>query len=397
MTARFLFALALFPTLLVAAPQARPQKPPAPQAQPRGAPAPRPITAASVDEAVVLTNGWARIAEGQFAVAANAARTFLAAHPRSLPVLSLAIDATIAASGAMAALGQYEAWLGPRPLDEPLVVRRIAHAMLWEEGSQQQDVLARMEALHALVSDGDAAAARELAKAVSPADAAQSRAAAATGNARAVPSLIEELNSAGSPVTTINALGASGSPQAILPLEGLLKDDRIEVRAAAVEALGRIGSRDVVTQVKPLLSDHNVFVRTKAAEALLRLDDDSGLPMLQQMLQDPASSELRLSAAEALATRADSAWQSAVYQLLQDEDPVVRAGAAHLLATRDPDTARATLEALAGDENAAVRELAALKLGDVATNDLPGLRRMMRAQARSTRVKAAAGVLRLTS
>ncbi len=396
MTARFLFALVLSPALLLAAPQDRPQKPQAPRAQPQRAPTPRPITAASVEEAVVLTNGWARVAEGQFPVAANAARTFLVTHPRSLPALSLAIDATIAASGAMAALGQYEAWLGSRPLDEPLVVRRIAHAMLWEEGSQQQDMLARMEALHALASDGDAAAARELAKAVSPGDAAQSRAAAATGNARAVPSLIEELNSGGSPVTTINALGASGSPQAIPPLEGLLKDDRIEVRAAAVEALGRIGSRDVVTQLKPLLSDHNVFVRTKAAEALLRLDDDSGLAMLQQMLQDPTS-EIRLSAAEALAGQADSAWQSAVYQLLQDEDPVVRAGAAHLLATRDPDTARATLESLAADENAAVREMAALKLGDVATNDLPGLRRMMRAQARSTRVKAAAGVLRLTS
>lgn len=396
MTARFLSAFVLFPALLLGAPQERPQKPPVPQAQAQRAPAPRPITAASVEEAVVMTNGWARITEGQFTVAAGAARTFLATHPRSLPALSLVVDATIASAGATAALGQYEAWLGSRPLDEPLVVRRIAHAMLWEEGSQQQDALARMEALRALAGDGDQAAASELARAVSPSDGAQSRAAAATGNARAVPSLIEELNNAGSPVTTINALGASGSPQAIPPLEGLLKDDRIEVRAAAAEALGRIGSRDVVTQVKPMLSDHNVFVRTKAAEALLRLDDESGLAMLEQMLQDP-DSEIRLSAAEALASRADSAWQSAVYQLLQDEDPVVRAGAAHLLATRDPDTARATLESLAADENEAVRELAALKLGDVATNDLPGLRRMMRAPARLTRVKAAVGVLRLTS
>jgi HEAT repeat protein len=396
MTARFLFALVLSPALLLAAPQDRPGKSPAPEVQTRRAPTPRPITAASMEEALLLTNGWARIAEGQFDVAANAARAFLATHPRSLTALSLVVDATIPSSGALAALGQYEAWLGSRPLDEPLVVRRIAHAMLWEEASQRQDVLARMEALHALATNGDAAAAAELAKAVSPADAAQSRAAAAAGNSRAVPSLIEELTSGGSSVITINALGASGSPQAIPPLEGLLKDDRIEVRAAAAEALGRIGSRDVATQVKPLLSDHNVFVRTKAAEALLRLDDDSGLAMLQQMLLDPAS-EIRLSAAEALASRADSAWQSAVYQLLQDEDPVVRAGAAHLLATRDPDTARATLESLATDENAAVRELAAEKLGDVATNDLPGLRRMMRAPARSTRVKAASGVLRLTS
>jgi HEAT repeat protein len=395
MTARVLSALLLFPVVLGAQQPHRPQKPPSPQTQtPR--PGPRPITAVSVDEAVVLTNGWARLAEGQFAIAAQVAHTFLARHPRSVAALSLAVDATIASSGSVAALDQYETWLGSRPVDEPLVVRRIAHAMLWEDASQRQDVLARIEALRALAGDGDAAAAAELARAVSTTDAAQSRAAATGGDRRAVPSLIDELNSPGSPVTTINALGAAGSPQAIRPLQGLLKDDRMEVRAAAVEALGRIGSREALDQVKPLLSDHNVFVRTKAAEALIRLDDDSGVPMLQQMLLDP-SAEIRLAAAEALSGRADAAWQSIVYQLIQDDDPVVRAGAAHLLATRDPDTARATLESLANDENAAVRELAALNLGDVATNDLPGLRRMMRAEARQTRVKAAAGVLRLTS
>lgn len=334
------------------------------------------------------------MAESQFAAAANAARTLLAAHPRSIAALSLAVDATIASSGAIAALDQYEGWLDGRPLDEPHVVRRIASAMLWEEASQRQDAVARVEALHALADDGDTTAAAELEKAVSATDPAQSRAAAAAGDTRAVPSLIDQLNSGGSPVITINALGASGSRQALPTLRGLLTDDRMEVRAAAAEAIGRIGGRDEVAQVKPLLSDHNVFVRTKAAEALLRLDDDSGLPMLEQMLVDPTA-ELRLSAAEALSTRADSAWQSAVYQLLQDEDPVVRAGAAHLLATRDPDTARAILEALATNENAAVRELAAEMLGDVATSDLPGFRRMMRAPARSTRVKGAAGVLKL--
>jgi HEAT repeat protein len=393
MTARLLVVLALFPALLYASPEQPPKKASAPPSPAPRRP-PRPVTAMSVEESVALTNGWARLAEGQFDIAAEAARTVLAKHPHSLPALALALDAIIAASGPVAALDQYEAWLGSRPLDEPLMVRRIAHAMLWENASQRQDLLARIEALHSLADDGDPAAKAELAKAVSATDAAQSRAAAVAGDERAVPSLIQSLSEPGSPVVTINALGASGSPSAIAPLQGLLHDDRMEVRGAAVEALGRIGNREVVSQVKPLLADHNVFVRTKAAEALLRLDDDSGLSMLQQMLVDP-SAEIRLSAAEALASRADSAWQSAVYQLVQDEDPVVRAGAAHLLATRDPDTARATLETLANDENAAIRELAVEKLGDVATNDLPGFRRMMRAPARSTRVKAAAGVLKL--
>lgn len=353
------------------------------------------MTAASVEEAVLLTNGWARIAEGQFAIAANSARAYLTAHPHSLAALSLLVDAMIPVSGATAGLDQYEAWLGSRTLEEPMVVRRIAHAMLWEEASQQQDILVRIEALHALANDGDAAAARELARAVSSRDAAQSKAATGAGDNRGVPSLIDALNGGGSPVTAINALGASGSAEAVPALQALLNDDRIEVRGAAAEALGRIGNRQVTARLKPLLADHNVFVRTKAAEALLRLEDESGLSMLQQMLQD-AEPEIRLSAAEALADRADSAWQSTVYQLLQDQDPVVRVGAAHLLATRDPDTARATLESLANDENAAIRELATSKLGDVATNDLPGLRRMLRAPVRTTRVKGAAGILRLT-
>lgn len=350
------------------------------------------MTAASVEEAVLLTNGWARIAEGQFAIAANSARAYLTAHPHSLAALSLLVDAMIPVSGATAGLDQYEAWLGSRTLEEPMVVRRIAHAMLWEEASQQQDLLARIEALHALANDGDAAAARELARAVSSRDAVSK---AATAGDNRVPSLIDALNGGGSPVPAINALGASGSAEAVPSLEALLNDDRIEVRGAAAEALGRIGNRQVTAKLKPLLADHNVFVRTKTAEALLRLEDESGLSMLQQMLQD-AEPEIRLSAAEALADRADSAWQSTVYQLLQDQDPVVRVGAAHLLAARDPDTARATLESLANDENAAIRELATSKLGDVATNDLPGLRRMLRAPVRSTRVKGAAGILRLT-
>src|SRR5262245_26211645 len=111
MTARFLVALLLFPVLLSAAREdQQPKKPSASQAQPPRR-APRPKTAMSVEESVALTNGWARLAEGQFDIAADTARSVLAKHPHSLAALSLAVDATIGSAGATAALGRYEAWL----------------------------------------------------------------------------------------------------------------------------------------------------------------------------------------------------------------------------------------------------------------------------------------------
>ena len=168
MTARYLFALALSPLLFTGGLEDRQPASHSSRQAPQRAPAPpRPPGVVSVEQAIALTNGWARLAEGQSGPAADAAQALLAKHPRSAAALAFAVDATIARSGAAAALGQDETWLGSRLLDEPLAVRRIAHAMLWEEASQRQDVMARVEALNALASDGDPAAAAELSKAVS--------------------------------------------------------------------------------------------------------------------------------------------------------------------------------------------------------------------------------------
>ncbi len=147
MTARYLFALVLSPLLFTGGLEDRQPASHSSRQAPQRAPAPpRPPGVVSVEQAIALTNGWARLAEGQSGPAADAAQALLAKHPRSAAALAFAVDATIARSGAAAALGQDETWLGSRLLDEPLAVRRIAHAMLWEEASQRQDVMARVEA-----------------------------------------------------------------------------------------------------------------------------------------------------------------------------------------------------------------------------------------------------------
>ena len=367
-----------------------------PRQQPRRQAAARLPGAVSVEEATELTNGWALLAEGQAAQAAERAAHALAAHPRSGAALTLAIEAAVASGGAVSALDQYDRWLGQRTVEEPALLRRIADAMLRESVAQRQDPTARLDALRSLADDGDTASARELAKSGTRSTGAEARALASQGDEAAVNALIGELNKGGNQVAILNALGASGSKLAVAPVIERLKDSRMEVRGAAVEALGRFGDRDVVAYVKPMLGDKAPHVQIKAAEALLRLDDDSGLPMLQAMLLD-ASSETRLVAAQAMSSRPDASWLASVHQLTEAEEPEVRAAAAGLLAPHEPEAARLVLESLASDQNPAVRELAGHELGEfVVSKDFPTLRRLMRNDYRLTRVRAAAQVLALT-
>jgi HEAT repeat protein len=349
----------------------------------------------AVEEAVDLTNGWARLAEGKPEQALIQAMRVLQREPRSIGGLVLAVEADIANHGAAAGLAQYEHWLAARPFEETGVVRRIARAMLVEEARQRVDQGARAEAIRALSEIGDPRATREVREtvAVSPV-AAGTR--ASLGDPRAVDALVSQLNQGGSGlVTTIDALGKSGSPRAIPALVARLQDPRQEVRAASLEALGQLGDADVVPQVAPLLADRNMRVRVTAAGALLQLGDSSGIPLLQGLLTDPDPS-VRLLAADALKSQPDAGWLAVVRELATSEDPEVRARAARLLGPHDPAFARSVLEGLSNDDNPAIREMAAMDMSEVTTTDLTTLRGMLRNESHLTRAKAAAQIVALT-
>jgi hypothetical protein len=366
----------------------------APQTRPQS-PSPRPATAIAVETAAELTNGWALLTDGKAAQAAERAARVLAADPRSTAGLILAVEADLARAGVATALMQYERWLGARTLEEPGVVRRIAVAALREEAAQQQDSAVRLEALRSLAAAGDAAADTELSRALSAGSGVEARMLATMGNQRAVAVLLADLQKGiANTVLTVDALGESGSRQAMAPLLGLLADSRIEVRGAAVNALGKFGDRSLVSRLKPLLSDQSGFVRVRAAGALYRLGDDSGLQLLQDLMADPSAS-MRLAAADAMASRPDTGWLALVRDLTRVREGEVRAAAARLIAAHDPDLARTVLESLTSDENPAIRDLASQWIADVPT-DLTGLRRLMRASNRMTRVRAAGRVLALT-
>src|SRR5688500_17703349 len=97
-----------------------------------------PSSAIRSDEAGSVASGWAMIMEGKHAEASQLAAQVLARIPRSVPGLSLLIEADIARGGASTALASYEAWLGNRTLEEPGILRRIARAMLQEFARQDR-------------------------------------------------------------------------------------------------------------------------------------------------------------------------------------------------------------------------------------------------------------------
>ena len=339
-----------------------------------------------------MSEGWAFVKLGDLSKAA--ARAGGASRPRQPSAVRLGLEVEIARSAAAGGLDFYERWLGRRTIEEPAALRRIAEGLLREEAAQMQEPGARLEALRGLADDGQRSGVVESTGAM-PAGTPATRALAALGDEKAVTTLIARLSAASADVRTIDALGASGSAQAIGPIVELLGDPRQEVRGSAADALGRLRSPDVALRLMPLLSDRSAWVRAKAAGALYRLGDSSGLAVLQALAEDTAPGS-KLLAAEALASRPDAAWIALVKELAASTNLEVRVAAARLIAPHDPQLARSTIEPLMGHENGAIRELASQSLGEILTSDLTLLRRLLRSPARLTRVRAAARVLAVT-
>jgi HEAT repeat protein len=333
------------------------------------------------------------LAQGAAPDAATRAARILEKYPRSAAALSLAVEAQIARGGSLAGLDQYERWLAQRTIEEPGVLRRIAHSLLREAAFQQADAAARHDALEALAREQDPAAAAALKGDAD--DPAQLRLRATLGDQAAVKVLLARLQSGDNNPTILEALGRSGSPAAVEPLVQRLGDPRPEIRGAAADALGELDARTALPRLKTLLSDQSSFVRTQAAAALLRMDDTTGVPLLENLMTSESAAG-RLIGVEALASRPDPSWQAAARSLTEAAEPEVRLAGARLIAPYDPDLASRVLDALSRDNNPVIRELAARAGPEIAAGNLTALRHLMRNADRTVRIRSADRVLSLT-
>jgi HEAT repeat protein len=368
-----------------------PARPPAAQA-----PGARRPGALPIDESTTMTQGWAFLAQGDLARAAQKAGEAMAKAPRSAAPVALAIEVEFARTGAASGLDVYERWLGGRVLEEPALLRRVATVFLQEFAQQPQNPTARFEALRVLGDEGDRTARAALSAAAAEGGGAETRALAATGDQAAVKSLLTELGMPRPPAAaSLVALGKSRSPLAMAALTSKLAELRPEVRGAAAEGLGWLGSAEAIKVLKPLLNDPSSHVKMKAAEALYRLNDSSGFSILQASAAGDSPSG-QLAAAEAMAVRPDANWQTLVRRLTQAAEPDVRLAAARLIAPHDPALAASVFQSLSTDPNLAVREEANRSLAREGAFDLPSLRLLLKHTDRMTRVYAATSVIRLT-
>jgi len=168
---------------------------------------------------------------------------------------------------------------------------------------------------------------------------------------RAVPLLLEALESRPVPVRlgVIEALGTIRDNRAVSPLIFVLHHDMsLEVRWAAVLALGEIGSSDAIPALVPLLKDPSRYIRHGAAATLGRLgwqpetgdenvyllvarDDWEPVRHLGALASQPllglfhnADPETREMIVSVLAQNGDLHAQAACREALKDQNPHVR-------------------------------------------------------------------------
>lgn len=341
---------------------------------------------------VLLKQGWNLLDQQDLTGASAVARALIDKFPKNPLVEALVVEVTIATSGPIAGLGSYEGWLGSGNDEDRDVFRRVARGFLRAAAADKTRITPRVEALDALLTDGDPAAAGLMDVEAPSKLLPETPLLAARGDERATRLLIELLqNPLANRPLAIGGLARSHSALAVKPLISLLTDMDTGLRVAAIDALGQLGFSEAISSLKPLLTDQVFDVRLAAASALLQLHDLSGLPWLRELEQSEYPGT-RLTAANATKSAADPAWVENVRRLTRDPDVNIRRRAAQLLAPHDPDTARDVLKAVLADDNPAEREAAGQAYVLVATDPVV-LRTYLKSTDRLLRVRAAARIL----
>jgi len=208
------------------------------------------LRTASPAEATLVSAAWLALARGDVATASARVAELAQEFPRSTNRLWLDIEINLARGGVSAALDGYEQWLAGHTAEEPLALRRIAVAALFETASKTTTPTARLDALSALAADGDARAHELLRAAAASGSLDGARTLAASGDPAGVKQVTAALaGPAPNKIALIDALVASKSAEAIPALVVMLNEPRPEHQAAAAGALGQLGARDQISRL----------------------------------------------------------------------------------------------------------------------------------------------------
>jgi HEAT repeat protein len=373
-------------------------------AQTSSAPPSRP---SGLQHATELAKGWTALAAGRAAEAEAASDAILKASPRSVDALSLKIRACLALNRPGSALDAYDSRLPHVQQREDASLLEVLVIGILESHARSKAPDVRARALETLAQAGDREAHAQLTTLMTASGAGDVRsltALARLGDANAVKRLAARITSGGSRDVTneIDALREGGVKSAATVIASALDATRpMPTKMAAARALGELGDVSVVPRLLEALKDPDPPVRVIAATALARLGDPSGATLVQSFINSPVG-DIRLLAIEGEApTNPNGAWTTVANETLKDPDPLVRLQAAELLLryAADSRAARDVLQRALNDPNPAMQDAAAQRLdrlpSTVLAQDLPSLRRLLRAPSALTQIDAAAGILKM--
>jgi HEAT repeat protein len=185
---------------------------------------------------------------------------------------------------------------------------------------------------------------------------------------RATPALVAELDRGRVPVATVlEALSATGDPDAVVPVLGLTDSKDPEIRLAAMNALTPLLGEDAraADVLIERLDDDEVEVRVMAVEDLGLLRAPRAVKRLIDLAGPGNPQRLRLAAIDALGEIGDTAASDVLVGVLREGPAELHAAAATALSyLADPNTVDALME-LARDDRSASRHHVVRALGAV--------------------------------
>lgn len=171
--------------------------------------------------------------------------------------------------------------------------------------------------------------------------------------------------------TAAFALGDIGSPRAVGPLLGALRDSERDVRAAAARSLGRLEALDAVEPLVEALAEGRV-PRAVVGRALLSIGP-SAAPTLRRLVKHRDQAE-REGAVQLLGLVGEASDATLLTACLKDTAAGVRAQAARALGRLGATSAASALQDVLRDRIPFVRGAAADALGQIGGHSaVPGL------------------------
>ena len=189
-----------------------------------------------------------------------------------------------------------------------------------------------------------------------------------TGDARAVPVLVEVLHDEDSYVreAVVNALGEIGDSQAVSVLVEVMNDENSDVRAAVVTAFSEIGGAQAVSILTGALrNDEDSGVREAVVIALEKIGDSQAVPDLIKALKDE-SDEVRWKVVKTLGELGAAQAVPALAEVLRnDKASRVREAVANALRRTGSTQSVSLLAEALEDEKFAVRRAVVKTLEEI--------------------------------